>query len=113
MKSLDLIFIGIKGSVVALNRGTGEQVWATHLKGADFVNVLQESYLHGTTWGRRQALAIAVSDNWTERRFPGHEGVTGRRIGLNSGGPPRGASTRANCFPRRNVRCIPERMKRK
>jgi outer membrane protein assembly factor BamB len=42
MKTSDLIFIGIKGSVVALNRGTGEQVWATHLKGADFVNVLQE-----------------------------------------------------------------------
>ena len=42
MKTSDLIFIGIKGSVVALNRSTGEQMWATHLKGADFVNVLQE-----------------------------------------------------------------------
>ncbi len=40
MKASDLIFIGIKGSVLALNRSTGEQVWATHLKGSDFVNVV-------------------------------------------------------------------------
>jgi outer membrane protein assembly factor BamB len=40
MKTSDLAFIGIKGSVIALNRFTGRQVWATHLKGADFVNVI-------------------------------------------------------------------------
>lgn len=40
MKTSDLIFIGIRGSVVALNRSTGEQVWATHLKGFSFVNVV-------------------------------------------------------------------------
>ena len=39
----DLVFIGIRGSVVALNRATGEQVWATHLKGYDFVNVVVQS----------------------------------------------------------------------
>jgi hypothetical protein len=32
MKTSELIFIGIKGSVVALNRATGGQVWATHLR---------------------------------------------------------------------------------
>jgi outer membrane protein assembly factor BamB len=42
MKTLDLIFIGIKGSVIAVNRATGQQVWATHLKGSDFVNVVLE-----------------------------------------------------------------------
>ena len=42
MKISDLVFIGIKGSVVALDRATGEQVWATHLKSFDFVNVLLE-----------------------------------------------------------------------
>ena len=36
------MFIGIRGSVVALNRATGEQVWATHLKGWSFVNVVVE-----------------------------------------------------------------------
>ena len=40
MKTSDLVFVGIKGSVVALERATGEQVWATHLKGWDFVNVV-------------------------------------------------------------------------
>jgi outer membrane protein assembly factor BamB len=39
MKTSDLVFIGIKGSVVALNRATGGQEWATSLKSADFVNV--------------------------------------------------------------------------
>jgi outer membrane protein assembly factor BamB len=43
MKISDLIYVGIKGSVIALNRLTGEQVWATHLKGSDFVNVLLDS----------------------------------------------------------------------
>jgi outer membrane protein assembly factor BamB len=43
MKTSDLIFIGIKGSVVALNRCTGQQVWATHLKGSDFVNVVVDN----------------------------------------------------------------------
>jgi outer membrane protein assembly factor BamB len=42
MKTSDLVFTGIKGSVVALNRGTGEQVLVTHLKGAGFVNVVLE-----------------------------------------------------------------------
>ena len=40
MRIAHLVFIGIKGSVVALNRATGQQVWATHLKGSDFVNVV-------------------------------------------------------------------------
>jgi hypothetical protein len=42
MKTSDLVFVGIKGSVVALNRATGEQVWTTYLKGSDFVNVVLE-----------------------------------------------------------------------
>ena len=42
MKTSDLVFVGIKGSVLALNRATGEQVWATHLKGSGFVSVVLE-----------------------------------------------------------------------
>src|ERR1051325_7982467 len=42
MKTSALVFIGIKGSVVALNRATGQQVWTTHLRGSDFVNVILE-----------------------------------------------------------------------
>jgi outer membrane protein assembly factor BamB len=40
MKTAQLVFVGIRGSVIALNRATGQQVWATHLKGYDFVNVV-------------------------------------------------------------------------
>ena len=43
MKTSDLVFIGIKGSVVALNRTTGKQVWVTHLKGSDFVNIVVQN----------------------------------------------------------------------
>ena len=39
----DLVYVGIKGSVIALSRATGEQVWATHLKGSDFVNVVVQN----------------------------------------------------------------------
>ncbi len=42
MKTSELVFIGIKGSVIALHRATGHQVWATRLKGSDFVNVVLE-----------------------------------------------------------------------
>ncbi|HEY5914461.1 MAG TPA: PQQ-binding-like beta-propeller repeat protein [Verrucomicrobiae bacterium] len=52
MKTSDLVFIGIKGSVVALNRATGEQLWATHLKGSDFVDVVvQEETVLASCYG--------------------------------------------------------------
>jgi outer membrane protein assembly factor BamB len=43
MKTSELVFVGIKGSVIALNRFSGQQEWATHLKGGEFVNVILES----------------------------------------------------------------------
>lgn len=47
-----MVFVGIKGSVVALNRATGEQVWATHLKGSDFVNIiLQDGTVLASCYG--------------------------------------------------------------
>jgi len=52
MKTSDLIFIGIKGSVVALYRDTGQEAWATRLKGMDFVNVVMErDKVLATAWG--------------------------------------------------------------
>lgn len=52
MKTSDLVFIGIKGSVIALERNTGQQVWATHLKGSDFVNVvLQDGAVLASCYG--------------------------------------------------------------
>lgn len=39
MANSSLLYIGIKGSVLALDRATGEPVWTAALKGSDFVNV--------------------------------------------------------------------------
>jgi L-ribulose-5-phosphate 3-epimerase UlaE len=39
MARMDVIFVGIKGKALAIDRGTGETLWTTALKGADFVNL--------------------------------------------------------------------------
>jgi len=39
MPQARLIFLGVRGSVVALNSASGQQVWATALKATEFVNV--------------------------------------------------------------------------
>ena len=49
------IFIGIKGSVVALDPQDGHSVWTAQLKGADLVNVVLEqgrilAATHGEIW---------------------------------------------------------------
>ena len=47
-----IIYLGVKGSAVAIDAGTGQQLWATHLKGIDFVNVvLDGESLYATTHG--------------------------------------------------------------
>ena len=47
-----LVFAGIRGNVVALDRGSGKQVWSTHLGGGDFVNlVFSSGDLYASTRG--------------------------------------------------------------
>ena len=47
-----VVFIGIKGTVLALDRATGRELWRTDLKGSDFVNtVLDGGDLFATTHG--------------------------------------------------------------
>ena len=77
MKTSDLVFIGIKGSVVALNRATGEQVWATHLKGSDFVNVsVQNGTILASCYGKIFCLdPLTGSARW-------HNPLRGFGIGL-------------------------------
>jgi outer membrane protein assembly factor BamB len=46
------MYIGICGSVLALDRVTGNELWRTDLKGADFVNVVvQDGDLFATAKG--------------------------------------------------------------
>ena len=37
--STSIMYLGVRGTVVALDRRTGAEVWRTPLKGGDFVNV--------------------------------------------------------------------------
>jgi outer membrane protein assembly factor BamB len=46
------IYLGVKGSVIALNPANGEQLWAASLKSSDFVNVvLDGNSLYAATRG--------------------------------------------------------------
>jgi outer membrane protein assembly factor BamB len=57
MVSLNFVFVGLNGSVTALDRSTGTVIWATRLKGSDFVNVLlTEDELYATTKGEAYCL---------------------------------------------------------
>jgi len=40
-----LMYIGIKGTVIALDRFSGNEYWRTSLKGCEFVNVVMADYL--------------------------------------------------------------------
>ena len=47
-----MLYIGICGSVLALDRTTGNELWRTDLKGADFVNVVfHDGDLYATAKG--------------------------------------------------------------
>lgn len=47
-----LVFIGISGTVVALDNSNGQEVWRATLKSGDFVNVaLQNGSLYATAKG--------------------------------------------------------------
>ena len=51
-QNADVIFIGIRGTVLALSRSTGVELWRVSLKGSDFVNlVLDGENLYATTKG--------------------------------------------------------------
>jgi len=51
------VYVGIKGTVLALDRATGEEIWRTPLAGADFVSVtLAEGDLFATARGEMYAL---------------------------------------------------------
>jgi len=68
MANSNLLYIGIRGSVLALDRATGQTVWATKLKGGgDFVNlVLEDGELYATSRGVVFSLDAATGNvRWT------------------------------------------------
>jgi len=47
-----LIFIGVHGTVLALDKSTGTEIWRTELPGSDFVNVVvQDGDVFASTKG--------------------------------------------------------------
>jgi outer membrane protein assembly factor BamB len=72
-----VIYLGIKGSVIAMDAATGQQLWTVHLKGSGFVNVLLDGdNLYGTTMGEIFCLDPRTGDGrW-------HNKLTGFGYGL-------------------------------
>ena len=73
----DLIFIGIKGSVLALDRSTGVTQWSVPLKGSGFVNLVRDqNVLLAATRGEVFCLDPATGHiHWTN-------GLTGMGFGI-------------------------------
>jgi outer membrane protein assembly factor BamB len=56
-----MIFVGIRGSVLALDEATGAELWRSPLKGGQFVNVtLVAGVVYATTKGEIYALDSAT-----------------------------------------------------
>jgi outer membrane protein assembly factor BamB len=52
MASSKVIYLGVKGSIIAMDAASGARLWETHLKGSSFVNVvLDGENLYGATHG--------------------------------------------------------------
>jgi outer membrane protein assembly factor BamB len=64
---MSALFVGIKGSVIAVDRGSGEVLWSTHLKGAQFVTVaVEDGAVYAGTSGRLYCLDRSTgSVRWT------------------------------------------------
>jgi outer membrane protein assembly factor BamB len=57
MISKSVVFIGIKGTVLALDRAAGQEIWRSKLEGYDFVNVaIQDGDLYASTHGELYCL---------------------------------------------------------
>ena len=89
MNSQNILLIGVKGSLLAFHRHTGEHRWATELKSSsnDFVTVIADdtcAYAH--TGGELFCLELLTG------RKLWHDGLKGFGYGLASLGFPGGAA---------------------
>ena len=67
-----IIYLGIKGSVIAMDAATGGQLWTVHLKGSDFVNVVLDSdNLYATTQGEIFCLDPATGEGRWQNELKG------------------------------------------
>lgn len=84
--AINTIYLGIRGTVVALDRATGNELWRTELKGADFVNVVIDGgQLYATAKGEIFCIDAATGDLlW-------HNKLSGLGLGLVSIATPSGS----------------------
>ncbi len=60
----DVIYLGVKGTALALNRANGEILWKTQLGGWDFVNLmLDDDVVLATTKGRSLLPRYAIRND--------------------------------------------------
>jgi outer membrane protein assembly factor BamB len=72
MASSSAVFIGVRGSVVALDRATGQQLWRAFLAGSDFVNVmLDEDRVIAATKGELFCLDATTGKLLWRNKLPG------------------------------------------
>ncbi|MDB6121069.1 MAG: hypothetical protein JWQ71_62 [Pedosphaera sp.] len=87
MSKDNLVFVGIKGTAIALDRETGQIVWETHLESSGFVHlVLDGENLYATTQGEVFCLnATTGNPRW-------HNRLKGYGLGLASLVTPKGTN---------------------
>ncbi len=67
-----VVYIGIKGTIVALDRMTGAILWETKLKGSSFVTVhLDRDRIFGYTYGELFSMYIATGALLWQNKLPG------------------------------------------
>lgn len=77
MPQSKVIYLGIKGTVIAMDSATGRRLWATHLTGSEFVNVvLDGDNLYAATHGE----IFCLDPKTGEGRW--HDGLKGFGWGL-------------------------------
>ena len=63
MANSSLVFVGIKGAVIALSKSNGSEVWRAKLGGSDFVNVVvEDDSIYAATRGQVSRLSAASGE---------------------------------------------------
>ncbi len=63
MANSSLVFLGVKGTVIALSRSNGSEVWRARLPGSDFVNLaLEDDRVYATTRGQVYCLSATSGE---------------------------------------------------
>jgi outer membrane protein assembly factor BamB len=69
----NMVFVGIKGTAIALEAATGTIIWETHLEGSGFVHlVLDGENLYATTQGEVFCLNPLTGDPRWHNRLKGY-----------------------------------------